>query len=404
MKLLLKSPANLILTILVFFGIKLNNFNAQVGIGVANPNTNSILDLTNTNNKGLLLPFSSTQPTAGSYPEGMIFYFDSMVYVRNANGFNGISPWKYRYNGSTNEAVYFNPTSYMGVGIGVNDTAILGNLHISLNSKQVAATGTSAALFIGNSDAGTHLIMDNDEIMVKSTSTTGGILKLQEGAGSVQIGQDINNPSNLNVFGKVKENGKDLMPRGMIMMWSGNRNDIPGGWALCDGKYYDPADTSNGQIGKPTSDAIHTVFTPNLRGRFIVGYDSNAVATPTNATAKEINNGAIGNTGGENVHLLTSAESGLPSHDHSINHGHNISDPGHNHGIRSPDAGSGCYRLAGDDDDCASGPNNSLVEQAFTGITVDGHTGNSGSNTAANASQSHENRPPYFVLAFIMKL
>ena len=40
-----------------------------------------------------------------------------------------------------------------------------------------------------------------------------------------------------------------IVPRGVILMWSGNENNIPDGWALCNGE--------NG--------------TPDLRDRFIVG-------------------------------------------------------------------------------------------------------------------------------------
>lgn len=41
----------------------------------------------------------------------------------------------------------------------------------------------------------------------------------------------------------------NIVPNGVILMWSGNSTNIPDGWALCDGK--------NG--------------TPDLRGRFIIG-------------------------------------------------------------------------------------------------------------------------------------
>lgn len=44
-------------------------------------------------------------------------------------------------------------------------------------------------------------------------------------------------------------NVEDLVPKGIIMMWYGDANKVPAGWALCDG--------SNG--------------TPDLTGRFIVG-------------------------------------------------------------------------------------------------------------------------------------
>ncbi len=83
---------------------------------------------------------------------------------------------------------------------------------------------------------------------------------------------------NLNVGGKVKEAGNDLLPAGVIVMWSGAANAIPSGWALCDG--------GSGR--------------PDLRGRFIVGAGGSY---------------AVGSTGGEATHALTVAE--LPAHSHS---------------------------------------------------------------------------------------
>lgn len=70
------------------------------------------------------------------------------------------------------------------------------------------------------------------------------------------------------------------IPSGVIVMWSGAANDIPTGWALC-----------NGQNN-----------TPDLRNRFIVGAGSTY---------------AVGATGGSDTVTLTVAQ--MPSHIHNIN-------------------------------------------------------------------------------------
>ena len=62
---------------------------------------------------------------------------------------------------------------------------------------------------------------------------------------------------------------KKLVPTGCIMFWSGSMEDIPEGWALCDG--------NNG--------------TPDLRDRFVVGAGGDY---------------AVGDTGGESIETLTS--------------------------------------------------------------------------------------------------
>ena len=49
----------------------------------------------------------------------------------------------------------------------------------------------------------------------------------------------------------------DGLPKRSIVMWGGNQNDIPFGWALCNGQTY------------------NDVTTPDLRGRFIFGFNPN---------------------------------------------------------------------------------------------------------------------------------
>jgi microcystin-dependent protein len=358
---------------------------AQVGIGVALPNSNSILDLTNGNSKGLLLPISPTSPSAATYPEAMLLYFDGMLYVRNDAAFNGITPWKYKYNGSTNEAVYFNPTSYVGVGIGVNDAALRGNLHISLNGKDAGISGTSAAIFVGNDDTGTHMLIDNDEILVKTNTTTGGILKLQEGGGSVQVGQNISTPSNLNVFGKVKENGNDLLPQGVVVMWSGALNAIPHGWAICDGQRYQ----INTTTGNTELVATGGFQTPDLRERFIVGAASTDNTTVTGTAY------AAGANGGLNEVTLTEAQ--MPSHSHS---GTALGAGGHSHNEQRYNPN--CYDVvASGQSGCWLLQPGSIVNQQTSFVADHTHT-LSINNTGGGGA--HENRPPYYALAFIVKL
>lgn len=168
------------------------------------------------------------------------------------------------------------------------------------------------------------------------------------------------------------------VPSGFIGMWSGVT--APTGWYLCDG--------TNG--------------TPDLRNRFIVGAGTSY---------------AIGATGGADT--VTLSESQIPSHTHSIsatssgagahNHSITISDPGHKHiyysgnGIGAP----GYPTVEGD-------LNNNILATpetapATTGITasasaVGDHTHTiTASATTTGGSLAHENRPPYYALAYIMK-
>ena len=177
------------------------------------------------------------------------------------------------------------------------------------------------------------------------------------------------NVAKFTATGAIEDTGSPasaLIPSGGIIIWSGLIGSIPTGWALCDG--------SNG--------------TPDLRNRFIVGagdqYDRN-------------------DTGGSDSVTLTEAQ--MPSHTHTIdssgNHGHSITDPGHTHtgvvgtGIDDSQLGTGSSPVPKGIDD---------VGVSTTGITVDSGGEHTHPINNTGGGESHENRPPYYALAYIMKL
>ena len=157
--------------------------------------------------------------------------------------------------------------------------------------------------------------------------------------------------SNAALSAALTEARRHVVPTGTIVMWSGAVADIPDGWALCDG----------------------TGGTPDLRGRFIVGAARDA---------EDAGDGyAVGDKGGENSVTLNVAQ--MPQHTHTYG---------------APDEWSSITgaELAGEQYggytaqwDVAEG-----VVKDF----VNFHT------TPTGGSQPHENRPPYFALAYIMKI
>jgi microcystin-dependent protein len=176
-----------------------------------------------------------------------------------------------------------------------------------------------------------------------------------------------------------------LVPTGAIMMWSGDPLTLPAGWALCDGTTYG------------------TLVSPDLRGRFIVGFDKTASTTPTAAPADgtTINYGAVKNTGGETGHTLSKSE--LPKHSHIIGDGtdgSSITNPGnhtHTSQTREVKSGSGATGV------WSQGWQDGLQDTDGGGSHI--HTGITGDGTTDGLiNQVHENRPPYYVLAYIIKL
>ena len=132
------------------------------------------------------------------------------------------------------------------------------------------------------------------------------------------------------------------IPSGGIIIWSGASNAIPTGWYLCDGNN----------------------STPDLRERFIVG------AGGDNSTVSGTSGYTVNATGGENSVTLNVNQ--IPAHDHNL------------------------YILSeGDSDDDGTG----AIQVG--GIQVAGYTDIHMQNTGGG--QSHENRPPYYALCYIMK-
>ncbi len=118
-------------------------------------------------------------------------------------------------------------------------------------------------------------------------------------------------------------------------------NDDSLRWALC-----------NGQNG-----------TPDLTGRFIAGYGTS-----------DGDYSAIGNNGGSKGVTLTTQQ--IPNHTHEV-------------GLEDTGEGSGGVEQKVED----FNTNTNVVEKTTSGIT--GHDG---------TTQAHENRPPYYVLAFVQRI
>lgn len=152
---------------------------------------------------------------------------------------------------------------------------------------------------------------------------------------------------------------------GMIIMWSGNPASVPSGWRLCDGL--------DGR--------------PNLKGRFIVGYD-----------AADADYNAIGKLGGSKTVTLTPAQ--LPLHTHEI-----FSDGAHTHAL------SGGPFARWIDNEANAGSGSSGNEVAGSGVNTTNssgthaHGGTTGNGSTKGLSgQAHENRPLYYTLAYIIKI
>lgn len=147
----------------------------------------------------------------------------------------------------------------------------------------------------------------------------------------------------------------DAIPKGVIVMWSGAVNQIPEGWALCDGV---PRTLSDGS----------TVTPPNLKDRFVLGAGGTyAVASIGGASTVDIN------------------------HTHNDDHNHSgNTDNWINDDSKVQD---------GNEDYVADAPH----YHSFT-TNYKSQQGHGSTTQWMNQNNIVDKMPPYYALAFIMKL
>ena len=310
------------------------------------------------------------------------------------------------------------------VTFGDNDKAIFG----AGSDLQIFHTG----LYSFISDQGTgglYIDTNGSEIALRSNTGSENMLLCQQD-GAVTLYYDnasklATTSTGVSVTGTVTAtsfsgDGSSLtgitsIPSGVIVMWSGSVASVPSGWYLCDG--------NNG--------------TPNLTGKFVVHADADSGGTY-----------AVGATGGANTVALATGE--LPSHAHNVGNLANTGAGDHSHNFNANTGNSGNHSHSGSTSNTGShyhtqywsnqsggnqrfhqmkywsenhASNNAMASagahshnfstnasgdhshnfNANTGNsgnhahTISGSTGTEGSGTG------HENRPPYYALAYIMK-
>lgn len=140
--------------------------------------------------------------------------------------------------------------------------------------------------------------------------------------------------------------------KGIIVAWSGAISDIPDGWGFCDGSTYTAFDGTS-------------LTTPDLRSKFILGSSTEY---------------PLSEQGGEETHVLSEKE--IPSHTHTT----------------MSDTIFGC-----------SNPFSQTPPYKYVGGYLGGNCDNSANynqttSSATGKNLPHNNMPPYYTLAFIMKL
>ena len=298
---------------------------------------------------------------------------DESINFQNTTGDSGIENLyvygKFNYN-FENDDLKFGNATFTGA-INATSQTITGGTVVTENSIATGIATVGTALYVngklhdGDGDfgsAGQVLSSDGTDTKWINTSDTnvGSASNVGTNANATNTEQFVtfvgsssgNNP--IRVDAGIKYNpstnrltagsyagdgsaltGIEAFVTGMIILWSGAADAIPTGFVLCDGNN----------------------STPNLSGRFVVGYSAS--------------NGDydVDDTGGAESVSLTLSQ--IPSHTHSY--------VGHT------------YPGSGPEQNQSGGP------EDRTSFNVSKTTGSAGSGS------SHENRPPYYALCYIMK-
>ena len=194
------------------------------------------------------------------------------------------------------------------------------------------------------------------------------------------------------------------VPTGCILLWSGATTSVPSGWALCNGQTVAKVDGSG------------NVTTPDLTNKFVVCAGTSYAVGATGGAASNTPTITVTNQ------AVTLTSNQIPAHTHVATvtdpgHNHTISDPGHQHTYNAPQANTVLYGTVGTGG--VTGVNSGTVTGpglVQTGITINNRvTGVTVSNSSVGGDGSHIHNntavsssvptlPPYYALAYIMKL
>ncbi len=342
-------------TILALLSLSFYN-RAQVGLNNPNPDPNSILDMSKASDKGLLIPFTNkTQRNAlaGAVRDQLVdnrrnhlVYDtqDSLLYLLNTKNFKwyAINTWQLSQNANENLDVVQNNPIYVVPGhrVGIGTDKPSEQLEVAGNIKSSG--------ILSSASVQTNSINTNS-VTIQSVTTT-----------SMST-----NTITTQSITATNVTGGGIKPTGGIIMWSGTISQIPIGWALCDGK------TTRG------------LTTPNLSERFVVGYDNTDLDYNTAKKVGPTYTDANGTSDGTNSKdakriKLTANQSGLRDHMHHMGYTNDNRD----NADKNPSLNIKNWFDPGI---------SSLVTSPVTG-------------GLQPAVDFHENRPPFYNLAYIIKL
>ncbi|MEY3275846.1 MAG: hypothetical protein RL153_1112, partial [Verrucomicrobiota bacterium] len=287
---------------------------------------------------------------------------------------HGIEPWPALdavLSSGSGTARYLEVT-VRGLGLGGSDVTLLPRFLLPSQPYAFLARHARTA---------ETLVDSNASPVLRVSGTTVGIGVEQANAtldvGGVLTATDFNSEGNTTVDGDYTAasfEGGGTLPLGCIIIWTGG--EPPDGWALCDGR------------------TVNHRRTPDLRSRFVLGQGQG-----TGLTAR-----SVGQVGGAEATVLTEAH--FAAHRHVFDPPGTWADGGgeHQHSYQTHCVGN-FWRIMSFGQ--ARDPDFSRTWGAnrATGHGAHEHSVSiSAQSAAAGGGQAHPNMPPFYVLAYIMRV
>jgi len=326
-------------------------------------------------------------------------------------------------------------------------TSIVMNAGNNITFSNVSSAGFTIDSAGGSSSGGSGTVtqIDTGTGISGGPITSSGTIEL---ADTGVVAGTYNNPDQIVVNGQgqitsLTQGGGASIPNGIIVMWSGSASSIPSGWALCNGQ------------------TVGSSATPDLRGMFIVGSggtystgdtggSESVVLTTSDLPSHTHTISAHTHNIGNHGHSVDSHSHNIGNHTHSVgDHWHNFSGSAtgntgntavpHTHAITGT-VGTGSGLALGTNYTGDYSPRNTgaatdtthlhSVNVSISGQTNQGGPGETGGSSGSTGTSSpgtnqasgviddggsgdtgstgngtaHENRPPYYALAYIMKV
>ncbi|MFA4855216.1 MAG: hypothetical protein WC634_01340 [archaeon] len=247
---------------------------------------------------------------------------------------------------------------------------VMGQCAVGSSIRVINADGTVSCeaddVGVTSISAGTGITLAPNPITTTGTISANTSVLQNRVSGTCAVGNSIR-VINANGTVTCEAAGGGGVPSGVIVMWSGTLASVPAGWHLCDG----------------------TAGTPDLRDKFIYGWTAG------------VNPGGTGGTA-SHTHAPGTYSVTVPAHTHGVGT-YGEAATGHRHGISFDWA---VIQIPeGENYDSISYdivPN--FTDTTAVSISGSSASGGGASVAVSGTSASTTTLPPYYKLAFIMKI